>query len=429
VKGAKKRGRPDADSRSIGLHLESHIREDICTALRALLMTPLMTATHPEFAAVRRHATLLQDWFARETGWQLQVGRDHARLYKRPGDLSDDTRGLPGYDRRRYVLLCLGCAVLERAEPQITLKLLGDRVLALAADDMLACYGFTFTLHSQHERRELVAVCSTLLELGVLSHVAGDEEAYIKADGAGIDHTQDALYDIRRGLLTGMLAAVRGPSTWLATESPVTFDQRLQSLVAEHVPDNDEGQRTALRHALSRRLLDDPVVYFDSLDEETHAYFVNQRGVMATRLADAAGLVPEQRAEGVALIDESAGLTDLAMPSEGTDAHITLLVAEFIAARQAQQDYTRPLTTSDIARFILEARPLHGNYWRKSAREPGSEQELACTALAYLHSLQLIALSDEGIRPLPAVARFAAGTVQVVAKKTTPPPLPLFEAR
>lgn len=428
MKGATKRNRLGTDSRSIGLHLESHLREDICAALRALLMTPLMTATNPEFGAVRRHATVLQEWFARETGWPLQVGRDHARLYKRPGDLLDDTRGLPGYDCRRYVLLCLGCAVLERAEPQITLRLLGDRLLAIASDDMLACYGFSFTLHSQHERRELVAVCRTLLELGVLSHVAGEEEAYIKADGISLDHTQDALYDIRRGALAGMLAAVRGPSTWPVEESPVTFDERLRSLVTEYVPDNDEGRRTVLRHKLSRRLLDDPVLYLDSLDEDALTYFINQRGPMATRLADAAGLAPEQRAEGVALIDENASLTDVAMPSEGTEAHITLLVAEFIASQQKQRDQTLPLWKAEIAQFIVDVRPLHGNYWRKSAHEPGAEQELTRIALGHLHSLQLIAVDGESIQPLPALARFAAGTVNLVTKKPTPPSLSLFEA-
>lgn len=427
MKGFTRRSRSGTDSRSIGLHLESHLREDICSALRALLMTPLMTSAHPDFGAVRRHAALLQEWFARETGWPLQVGRDHARLYKRPGDMLDDTRGLPGYDRRRYVLLCLGCAILERAEPQITLRLLGDRLLALAADDMLACYGFSFTLHSQHERRELVAVCRTLLELGVLSHVAGDEDAYIKADGVSLDHTQDALYDIRRGALAGMLAAVRGPSTWPAEDSPVTFDERLHSLVTEYVPDNDEGQRTALRHNLSRRLLDDPVLYLDSLDEAALTYFAHQRGPMATRLADAAGLIPEQRAEGVALIDDSALLTDVAMPSEGTEAHITLLVAEFIATQPRLDEHAPPLSKADIARFIAEVRPLHGNYWRKSAREPGAEQELACIGIGHLHSLQLVAVDGDVVRPLPALARFAAGAVNLKTKKPAPPSLPLFE--
>lgn len=426
MSGSRKNRLAGTDSRSIGLRQELHMRDEICAALRALLMTPLMTSAHSEFAAVRRHAGFLQDWLSREAGWPLQVGRDYARLYKRPGDLLDDTRGLPGYDRRRYVLLCLACAVLERAEPQITLRLLGDRLLALGVDPTLAWNNFTFLLQSQHERRELVGVCRTLLELGVLQRVAGDEDAYVRADANSADGVQDALYDVQRRALASILAAVRGPSTWPAGEGPVVFEDRMRSLVAEHVPDNDEGRRTAVRHALSRRLLDDPVLYFDSLGAEELNYFINQRGLMAARLADAAGLVPEQRAEGVALTDEAGVLTDIAMPSEGTEAHVTLLVAEFIAVQQHLGDDASPLSEADIIHFIADARRSHGSYWRKSAREPGAEKELARIALAHLHSLQLIAIADQGIRPLPALARFAAGTIELVGAKSATQFLSLF---
>lgn len=100
------------DSRAIGERQAQHRQEEYRSALRALLMQPLMTSDHPEFAAVRRHADALRAWFAREAGWSLHIERDCARLYKRPADLLDATRGLPGFDRRRYVLLCLAAAVL-----------------------------------------------------------------------------------------------------------------------------------------------------------------------------------------------------------------------------------------------------------------------------------------------------------------------------
>src|SRR5882724_10556490 len=77
------------DSRSIGSHQARHSREDFTGAVRALLMTPLMTPAHADFAAVRRHADSLREWFAREAGWSLHVERDCARLYKRPADLLD----------------------------------------------------------------------------------------------------------------------------------------------------------------------------------------------------------------------------------------------------------------------------------------------------------------------------------------------------
>lgn len=390
-------------------------REEIRQAARALLMTPLMGPAHEDFAAVRRQADFLRDWFSRETGWTLQIEREGARLYKRPADTSSAMRGFPDYDRRRYILFCLACAVLERADPQITLRLLGEKLLALSAEPALADLGFTFALAAQHERRELVAVCRTLLQLEVLQRVAGDEEAFVAASG----EQADALYDIQRRALAGILAALRGPSTWPSAEAPATLDERLRGLTGEHVADSDEGRRTALRHQLARRLLDDPVVYLEELDDETRAYFINQRGVMAARLCEITGLVAEQRAEGLALADEAGTLTDVAMPAEGTYAHATLLVAEHLAQhyRCQQAGEARSIAQmcrgSDIMTFLREAKDRYGRYWRKSAREAGSERELAEIAIERLEKLHLIRQENDLIRPLPALARFALGEADI----------------
>jgi uncharacterized protein (TIGR02678 family) len=406
------------DSGSIRERQQRYQREEFRAAVRALLMKPLMNPADEDFGAVRRQAEPLRDWFARETGWVLQVERDGARLFKRPAELTDATRGLPGYDRRRYALLCLACAVLERADPQITLRVLGEKLLQLAAEPALAALGFAFTLSMQQERRELVAVCRTLLNLGVLQRVAGDEEAFVSTGG----DQADALYDVHRRALAGMLAAVRGPSTWSEAEAPATLDERLRALVEEHVADSEEGRRTALRHGLARRLLDDPVVYAESLDLEARAYFVNQRGPMASRLSEVTGLAPEQRAEGLALADETGSLTDVAMPAEGTDAHATLLVAEFLAARQRAQRRERAdesaasveaLPEQDIVDFLGRAKDGYGRYWRKSARVPGAERELATIAIERLEKLKLVEWRSGWVKPRPALARFALGAPEV----------------
>jgi uncharacterized protein (TIGR02678 family) len=405
----------ERDSRSIRERQQLARRDEFRTAVRALLMRPLMSPAHEDFSAVRRHAESLREWFARETGWVLHVERDGARLFKRPADLKDTTRGLPGYDRRRYVLLCLACAVLERADPQITLRILGERLLQLAADPTLAALDFTFTLGSQQQRRELVAVCRTLLELGVLQRVAGDEESFVHA----ASDQADALYDVQRRLLAGVLAAARGPSTWAPEEAPATLDERLHALTDEHVTDGDEGRRTVLRHQLARRLLDDPVIYIETLDQQARAYFANQRGAMSARLCEATELVAEQRAEGLALTDETGSLTDVLMPAEGTDAHATLLVAEYLANRVRRRPMERAevprgaVPEQDIAEFLRDAKERFGRYWRKSAREPGSEQELTAIALDRLEKLQLIARTTDGVLARPALSRFALGEADI----------------
>lgn len=408
------------DSRSIVTRQQGHQRDEFRAAVRALLMTPLMGPLHEDLPMVRRNAERLREWFLRETGWVLVVERDGARLYKRPADLQDATRGLPRYDRRRYVLLCLACAVLERSEAQISLRTLGERLLQLAADPVLQGRGLDFSLTSAHERRDLVAVCQTLLGLGVLRRVVGDEEGFVHGDGV----QADALYDIQRRALAGMFAAARGPSTWLPEEEPVALQERLAALVTEHVPDSEEARRTALRHRLARRLLDDPVVYLERLDEDSRSYFVHQRGPMAARLCEATGLVAEQRAEGVALTDDAGQLTDVLMPAEGTEAHATLLVAEFLARRVRGSDTAAAgIRIEELHRFLADARASYGRYWRKSAREPGGERELAAIAVARLEQLQLLRRTGDEFLVLPALARFSLGDVVLTASRPSTDPL------
>jgi hypothetical protein len=67
----------------------------------------------------------------------------------------------------------------------------------------------------------------------------------------------------------------------------------------------------------------------------------------------------------------------------------------------------------DIVALLRKAKESHGQFWRKSAREPGAERELAQIALERLERLQLV-LRDEGsVHALPALARFALGPAQM----------------
>jgi uncharacterized protein (TIGR02678 family) len=411
-------GKPAAGSQQIGEMQARQQREDFQIALRALLMRPLIGPTHPAFASVRRQADKLREWFARETGWPLVVERDGARLFKRPANTGDSTRGLPNFDRRRYVLLCLACAFLERAALQTTLRDLGDGIMELAADPGMSMRGFAFTLGSASERRELVAVCKFLLDLAVLARIAGDEDDFIQSQSGS---QGDALYDVQRRALSGLLAAIRGPSTLPVGEAPISLEERLSALVSEHAADNEDGRRTAIRHSLSRRLLDDPVVYIELLTADEASYFVNQRGVMAGRLCQMTGLVAEQRAEGLALTDDGT-LTDVAMPAEGTEGHVTLLVAEHLASgyRKTEKPFVSSVTS--VVAFIRDATDRHGQYWRKSAKEPGAEKELAAIALERLRRLHLIELGDGTVRTLPAISRFTLGPTELKSGNGSNPP-------
>lgn len=364
-------------------------------ALRALLRRPLLTAADPMFPLVRRHAAELTRWLGDEAGWTLTVGREVARLRKVPARLTDDTRparaprsGQP-FSQRRYVLLCLALAALERAESQSTLGRLADRVLDAAGDPALRAEGIVFRLETRDERADLVAVVRLLLELGVLTRVAGDEASYVRATG-------DVLYDVSRRALAGVLAAPRGPSLITAA----TLDERLAALTAEPVPDTAEARTRAARRSLTRRLLDDPVLYLDDLSEDERAYLASQRAATLRRVADATGFEPEVRAEGIALLDPTGEATDLGMPEDGTEGHVTLLLAEHLAGRG----------TATIAELQAQTASLvteHGVHWRQAAREPGAEVALCTQAIEKLRALDLVRVQGNLVAPRPALARFA----------------------
>jgi uncharacterized protein (TIGR02678 family) len=266
--------------------------EDRRRAVRTLLRHPLLTPARPDpeaFVLVRRHAEWLREWFGREAGWSLLVDSELARLRKIVATHGDGTRGaVPAsgpktpFSRRRYVLACLALAALERSETQVTLGRLVERVLALGADPALAEAGIVVTLDSREERADLAAVARLLLGLGVLSRVAGDEQAFVNRTG-------DALYDIDRRVLAGLSVARRGPSMVAARG----LDERLAAVLGEARPDTEDLRNRAVRHRLARRLLDDPVLYYADLTEEELAYLTSQRTHLLRRLADCTGRVPE----------------------------------------------------------------------------------------------------------------------------------------
>ena len=158
-------------------------------ALRALLAKPLLVAADDaeSLMLVRLHLPALSGWLRRETGWRLAADAETARLFKTAPLAFDATHPARGHNRepfsrrRRYVALCLALSALARADAQTTLGSLADDVLTAAAEPGLAATGFTLTLDNRNDRADLVAVVRLLLAGGVLSRVAGDEDAYLSA--------------------------------------------------------------------------------------------------------------------------------------------------------------------------------------------------------------------------------------------------------
>lgn len=415
-------------------------------AARALLAQPLLTHSAEEFRLVRKHAAELTAWFAAEAGWRLLVETETARLVKTPPTATasspmDATRPALAlgsrvpFTRRRYVLLCLALACLERADAQITLGRLAEGVITGAGDPALVAAGIEFRLERRDERADLVAVVRLLLHWRVLHRVAGDEEAYVA------DTRNDVLYDVDRRVLSCLPATTRAPSAIRldGSGSPsgsALFERRLAALTEEVLPETDELRLRSLRHRMTRRLLDDPVVYYEDLTEEERAYLVSQRIALTRRIAEFTGLVPEMRAEGVAMVDPEDQLTDVRMPEQGTDGHITLLIATRLAeAAEAaagaepageSKGPDRVTTRTELVGYVRSQAAVHASYWRKTALEPSAAPELVDQALDRLAALNLVIriLTVDGepaVVARPAIARYALSAPTVVRKVSSRP--------
>jgi uncharacterized protein (TIGR02678 family) len=380
-------------------------RAELMRAARALLRRPVLRASGPDaelVALIRRHAGPLREWFDRNTGWRLAVDSEVARLVKAVPDTADathparDPRSRVPFSRRRYVLTCLALAVLDRADAQITLGRLAEQVVLAAADPDLVAAGVTFSLDRREERTDLVSVVRLLLDLGILARVAGDEDAFVRRDG-------DALYDVERRVLATLLATPRGPSV-VADADP---HARLAALAEELPATTDDLRNQHIRRRLTRRLLDEPVLYHAELDEAELAYLTSQRHAITSRITELTGLVAEVRAEGIAMVDPLDDLTDVRMPESGTEGHVTLLLAEHLAT-------SGPTPLPRLHAFVRAQAGTHAAYWRRDAAAAGAEVALTEVALRRLEALRLVERStgpdgDDTARPLPALARYCVG--------------------
>jgi uncharacterized protein (TIGR02678 family) len=297
------------------------------------------------------------------------------------------------------VLLCLALSVLERADAQITLGRLAEGIIVAAGDERLAAAGVTFELTGRQERGDLVAVVRLLLELGALARVAGDEDAFVRQAG-------DVLYDVERRVLAVIISAPRGPSTIAAGE-----------FIAEPEPVSDELRIRAIRHRITRRLLDDPVVYYDELSEAELAYLTSQRSALTKRISERAGLVAEIRAEGIAMVDPRDELTDVRMPEVGTDGHVALLITEYLAARADDDGAGCPV--GELHAHLRRLASEHRAYWRRSTRDPGAEVGLVEHALERLAARRLFRRSGDAVHPLPALARFGMAAPTLPTETST----------
>lgn len=373
-------------------------------ALRALLATPLLLAERqPEaFAAAVRHRAELSRWFADQAGWTLTVepAAGYARLLKRPArrDPSRPARaeGKPPFDRRRYTLLCLSLAALDRAGRQVTIARLAEDVRALSLEDP-ALQPFDTDLSA--ERHAFVDVLRLLGELGVLTLRDGDMDGYARGR-----EQADALYDVSDRLLGALVAAPVPPA--LASDPA--------RMVEEERARTEEGERLRARQTIFRLLLDDPVVYLEDLDQGARDWLGHGSGHVYERLEDDVGLAVERRAEGLAGIDPEGTLSDSTFPEgSSTVKHAALLLCEWLADRgRARRDQARAdggASRDELVARIAALRASCGEAWSREFAGEDGDGRLADDAVAVLVAFGLARADGGRVLACPAAARFAPG--------------------
>ncbi|QUH00163.1 TIGR02678 family protein [Saccharopolyspora erythraea] len=389
-------------------------REEVARGIRTLLGSPLITERgSPEtFDLVRRRHEPIGKWFDYYCGWKLVVEPrlGHARLVKvrAATDASRPARrlrsGRAPFDRRRYVLLCVVAAELLAA-PVTTIGLLADRVSRATATDQVVA---AFDTAGRGERMAFVDVLRLLESYGVLEVVDGHTESFVDSDDAKV------LYRVDPTLLLHLLAAPTGPSRLAvpAEEVPLRFDELVSELSRERrygTADRDGGssdvQRNLwLRHSIFRRLVDDPVLYFDQLIDDERAYLGSPTGrQLLRRAAEQGGFVLEERAEGILFVDPDGMATDSRFPDDTGNAKVAALLV--------LDEIDGPVTSEQlelVVAGILSRFPR----WAKTYRGEDGPRQLAEDAVEVLVNFGLAEVSGGLVQLLPAAARYALGTAR-----------------
>jgi hypothetical protein len=237
-------------------------------------------------------------------------------------------------------------------EQQTTLGQLAQTIMELAAaDPALQAAGMFFDAENDDQRRDLVHAVRFLMDTGVLRKLAGDE--------------RDVLYDINRHILAAILQV---------SDDPIPF--------------TEDGRRQWIRSRLVRSLLDDPILYFHSLNDEARTYLEKHRSDLFREIYQATGLIAEIRREGIAMVDDAGDLADLKLE----EAPLSLQLVQWFAECLKNHD------GAAIPVSAVEDR----------VRELGAEERLTEEALSRLRALRLIQITESGVVPLAASGRYAA---------------------
>lgn len=392
-RGRGKERRPEIDTSVRALSDQAERQE----AARWLLKQPLVLARDDRdlFANIRRQQEELVKWFQQWLGYRLVIDRDFARLHKVALPMADTSRPArrrsgAAFDQRRYMLLSLVLALFENGSEQVSLSRLASELQSLCQLEGLPAPSF----EQRGERQAFVDVVRFLVSYGVLRFVDGDEEGYL----AG---TNDALYDVEQRIGANLISTGRQP---LAECEDPAGDTGVYA-------ENQDGSNLRLRHQLMRALCEEPVLYYEDLTAEQHAYVIPTRPALRAELAKMFGLRLEARSDGLLPLDSDDGLTDIAFPAQSSVAHAALLLgfALAMAAGDEGEDHNRFFSDQELFLMLQSLVRNYGQYWKSEYREDRERVwDFLDEIKPLLAAFGMIKLDEGGARVRPLASRYLA---------------------
>lgn len=364
-------------------------QDEVRQAIRFLVQNPLLQVAgrHQRMARlVHAHAKVLKGWFDEYLGWPLVIEREVIRLVKVPAEVArahPDDAPSP----RCCALFCLLLATLEDTGAQTVISEMAGLVTTIAASvDGIPAYDTS----EYSERKALVQAIRLLTTYGVLLPVRGatatreDENSYAESDG-------NALYDVDH----------RAAALLLVCPTPPTRADGPELITQQPYPDTVEGANRRRRHALMRRLVDLPTMYFDELPDDQVDYFLNQRAMFVRQLRDRLGARLEVRAEGAAIVDDE--LTDLSFPKDTQGPFAALLFASALADLPGSADPAAVVSDETLSQ-IAERTAEHFAARGITTSSPRDVRQAALTVLIKLRLVESVGVHE--LRILPALGRF-----------------------
>lgn len=368
------------------------MNDELREMARRLLRTPVVLASvAPELhRQVRHNRDELAAMFRTYLGYRLQVDARMARLYKAglgaaTGRPLTRAPNIP-FTPRDYTYLALVCGVLLTTRSQVLLSALVEDVRQAAVEA-----GVEASIDSIAERRALVHALRYLIGLGAITEDAGSVGGFAENPAA------EALLwierDVVRATLSTPLRDVDAPGDLVDTAARVDAD--------------------SIRHAVRRRIVENPVVMLDELSDAEVAWLRQDQRREAQILERNLGMILEIRAEGVAAIDPTDELTDIHFPGEGTRAQAALLAVDRLIGQLApppppgQASFAVPVPSGALESAVNDLVAMHRSRWSKEYVE--RPERLAVDVEDLLTGVGLLRCDSDGGRRLCAIAaRYAA---------------------